>query len=82
MWFINGVLWSPGYIFDLNKVVVFFKCNCSEELSKIVLSCETIERHSVLNLKLMKFKSNYVHTGYEKNFSGRFPLTYLNITYK
>lgn len=66
MWFINGVLWSPGYIFELNEVVVFFKCNYSEEFSKFVLSCETIERLSVLNLKLMKFKSNYVHNGYEK----------------
>lgn len=65
MWFINGALWSPGCIFYLNKVAVFFEYNCSEEFCKFVLSLETIERHAVLNLKLMKFKSSYVHNGYE-----------------
>lgn len=65
MWFINGALWSPGCIFDLNKVVVLFKYNCSEEFSKFILSHETTKRHTVPNLKLMKFKSNYVHNGSE-----------------
>lgn len=49
MSFINGALWSIGYLFDLNKAFVFFKYNCSEEVCKFVLSCKTMERHVVLN---------------------------------
>lgn len=47
VWFIDGVLWSPGCIFDLKQ---WFSLNIIA-LRNFVRLCETIERHTVPNLK-------------------------------